>query len=500
MKIKISKAQWELIGKKVGWFKKAQVSAPTKAPTKTPTPTKTPSNPPTPTKTPFNPPRPKVLPKPKAKKEEKVDNFDMKDTLASGLKNMLKVAAKPYEEGAHQSVRNFWMNIPEDHPFNKHPILSEYGHNLSEGGYSHITKQTDLPNKPSPMAPIETLTEIQQLLKKVIILEKSHEEQLIDEAKNVIAKIWGIDKSMLDGKLGQDQENKEGEEQEMELLPLDVKLKNEVDKRLTMNTLTQGSAVHAMNSIHHMVEDILKRISPDLLATYTRLSGLLTQQYYILDIEAITKAAKSQLKNAATGWSHVEYKEEQPEQPKIVAQGIIFPILCQELFKGVMELLSFHGIDQNLSEQELNTIYHYADRLEDEPWLLTIGPELWRKFLAVLPKDLSLSEVMMELNQKPAQELHRIIGYVIQNPKQAKKVLEGLKKVEPKQEDKWVDSEPTGEEPIGDEMDVFLDGIIKKDNPIAQPEKANMKCPKCNIDMSQEEKGKYYCPICNYTK
>jgi len=49
-------------------------------------------------------------------------------------------------------------------------------------------------------------------------------------------------------------------------------------------------------------------------------------------------------------------------------------------------------------------------------------------------------------------------------------------------------------------MDVFLDGIIKKDNPIAQPEKANMKCPKCNIDMSQEEKGKYYCPICNYTK
>lgn len=425
-RIKISKKQWDALSKKA----QAPTTAPTKTPVRTPSaPTKDPGK-----KSPFNPPRPKVDPAPKAKAESEKKNEE--DNTFAGTIDSLVRLAKAYEEGAVEPVRNFWTNIPEDHPFYHNEILKEYGHNLSKEGYEHIVKKMEESGEKEPTNTSAAMMESMQIIRKILQLEAQHSEELIDEAKNITAQVWGIDKEQLNAILGQGkeegqeggQEGQEDDQEEQENTEINPNIRSEINKRIMMNTMTQGSAVHAMQSVHHLVAEKINQISPELLKLYTRLSNIATHHYYTLDIPAVVQMMKGRLKDAAIGWSHVEFKE---ETPKVVAQGLCFPVLCQELFKGVMELISMHGINQDLSEQELKTVYKHADRLEDEPWLIMVGPALWRKFLNVIPKDINMSELIMKLSQEAPKDLEKIIKSVIQNPNLAKQYMQ--KYIEPKE-------------------------------------------------------------------
>jgi len=446
----------------------APVKAPTKAPTKTPTekPAEKPGK-----QNPFNPPRPKITPKPKAKKKlEKTEEDDI--TFAGAIDSFVRIA-QTYEEGALAPVRNFWQNIPQEHPFSKNPILSEYGHTLSGEGYDYLVNRMKEGGGQIPTDMVQASQEVQQLMQKIFQLEANHEAELVQKAKEITAQVWGIDEAQLEAEINQKPEEGGeeggGEEGLTEEVPITPELQEEINKRIMTNTLTQGSAVHAMYSVHHLVADAINAISPELLDAYTRLSGIATHQYYIIDIPAIIKAMQAQLKDAAVGWSHVEFGDENGEEggeeggggnapePKVVASGICLPILCQELFKGVMEMLSVHGINQNLSKEELYTVLNHADKLEDEPWLITVGPALWRKFLEVMPHEISLSEMMMKFNQETPDRVNKIIRAVIQNPDAARKYFSGLQEPEEiEQAPMWQEQEDV-EEPEGDDdMDQWL--------------------------------------------
>jgi len=426
----------KLIASLRGEIKEAQAQAPTKTPTKKPgqAPTKKPNKP----SDPFRPP--KITPAPsKARKSPDVDKEEEDGSdfsFASELDRFLKVA-QTYEEGALQPVRDFWMNVPQDHPFSQHPILSEYGHNLSKEGYEYIVGRMQEGEGQVPVDVAQAGQEVQGLMQRIFALEATHEEQLVSAAKNITSEIWGIDPSMLEADINQNPSQPEqgdeggqdegGEENVPELTP---ELKKQVEKRITINTLTQGASIHAMYSVHHLVAEIINQISPELLDMYTRLSGIATHQYYIIDIPAIIQMMQSQMSNTGIGWEHIEIEEGEGEdgeapRPKVVATGICFPVLCQELFKGVMELMSHH-FETDLSEEEVRAVYYYADRLEDEPWYITVGPALWRKFIEVIPDDIDLSQMIMKINQESPENVTRIMKAVIQNPNAAREYLYGL--------------------------------------------------------------------------
>lgn len=447
-KIVFSKKEWNSLGKK------AQAPAPVvrpppvkapPAPDKT-TPT-TPSQPPS--RDPFKPPRPAFWPKPKAKKEDK----KIEDITTSALKNfghILKIAQN-YQREAHPSVKGFWSNIPQEHPFAEHPILRKHGPKLSEEGFEFSRGKLSEGGRQAPVKAMQMVEEVQEILPRIIALESSHEEELVEMAKDITAEVWGIDKSKLEGgiepEVGEMGMGSEGEE-EHQLLDLTPELKEEINKRITANVLTQGASVHAMASVHHLVAEKIRQISPELLELYTRMSGLATHQYYALDIPAIVKMLEN-ISETAAGWSKVVDSDEggveeqadgarmnapgQESNPKVVAKGICFPVLCQEMFKGVMELLSAHGI-HHLSADELYTVTHYADRLEDEPWYITVAPALWRRILEVLPADLKLADFVSKLHGKTPQEVHEIVNAIIENPQQAKEILAGFKEQEVKEQ------------------------------------------------------------------
>jgi hypothetical protein len=148
---------------------------------------------------------------------------------------------------------------------------------------------------------------------------------------------------------------------------------DQINKRLTLNTLTQGSAVHAMLTIHHAVDQEIQAINPDLLQLYNKLSSGSHEYYWLIDIPAMFTS----LGMMAAGSAKVEWPETEGDTPKIVAKAVIFPILAQEMSKGVAELISAHGLS-NLDADTTSAVLGKADDIRHEPYLIQVGPIMER--------------------------------------------------------------------------------------------------------------------------
>lgn len=341
---------------------------------------------------PFRPPQPHVDPNPKA------------------FRNLLE---EGYDDEVTPSIASFWKDIRTKgykHAFSKHPILALHGDNLSRKGYEH---HKDVDFNPSDMM---------QLMMQVQRIEAPHKKELEDLAKQIVVKIWGIPKEMLQAKLtnntdikdngsnGSDGSDKEDEEISSELL-------KQINKRITLNTFTQGAAVHQMMSMHHLIDKKLSEINPDLVSVYTKLSKLMHKAYWYIDYNAMMNLA-----GAAAGSEKVSWDD---GNPSVVAKAWIFPILTQELSKGVMELLTLHGYS-NLDVITQEALQKHADKLKHEPYLIMIGPTLWRKFLKVIPKDIKIADLIAAFSKLDPDDIHDIVDDIIDNPDQASQKLNDL--------------------------------------------------------------------------
>jgi putative NIF3 family GTP cyclohydrolase 1 type 2 len=85
-----------------------------------------------------------------------------------------------------------------------------------------------------------------------------------------------------------------------------------------------------------------------------------------------------------------------------------------------MELLAHHGLDQattGLNKKQLAAMLQEADRLEDEPWLIQVGPQLWRAFLKIVPRGHSLAEVVAKLAAKEPKLIHKLLSDTLESIK-----------------------------------------------------------------------------------
>jgi hypothetical protein len=74
------------------------------------------------------------------------------------------------------------------------------------------------------------------------------------------------------------------------------------------------------------------------------------------------------------------------DPPTIKAEGALFPILVHELYKGVMEYVSAHGLPSDPSTAE--DVIGMEDTLPAEVWDLRLGPVIWEKFRDSYPQEL----------------------------------------------------------------------------------------------------------------
>ena len=361
------------------------------APTKTPTkaPTKSPSKP---KKEPKWDPNRKWSPKPGPNPRPKA---------------LVQITfLEEYGDEVNPSISRFWSELPGgDHPYSKHPIMSIYGDTLSKAGYQHTKDRMD--KVQSVAGP-----QLQRMIYQIMRLEAAHKEELENAAVQVVSEIWGVPDHLLHAMLTTEVESAEGEDEEEEQEErgeLTPELAPEVNKRVTMNTMTQGAAIHSMMTAHHMAKQAVNAIDPDLISLYDKFSSGSHGMYWIIDFAAMME----QLAGMQIGSSSLKFDD---ETPQIEARAIMFPILIQELIKGVMELLTYHHISDLEPETGRKVIQH-ADRLEHEPWQIQIGPELWRRFLKVANQvtsgEIGVADIIGALSTQPPDDVHKIVMLVL---------------------------------------------------------------------------------------
>jgi hypothetical protein len=161
--------------------------------------------------------------------------------------------------------------------------------------------------------------------------------------------------------------------------------------------------------------------------------------------------------------------EEQPDT-KIIATGLIFPILCHEIIKGLEEAKGRAGLPSDPSVRE--KVLGQTDTLSNEPMQLRIGPEIVEKIRFALPDDIFDPEYKGLINffhvllyQIEAKEFLEIIGNAISEDSsklaKAKKRFEELvreakqmkEEFENYKEEEDIDSEDD------DDLDDFLSGL-----------------------------------------
>ena len=357
---------------------------------------------------------------------------------------------------------------------------------------------------------IEDLTprNVQQMLigemmnktRAVSNIESRHRQELIDLAKEASLDEAEVpaDWYQIEANLGMpstenfrfEPENQDDEEEDekpnLEFPSFDVEdltdeeiFELEKHKRNIINALIQGSAKKG----HYLfqkpeVKARLDAIDPSLYPNYLGIMAVNDFLYFSMEqmIEMMSQsgqgvAGKVELQNADDE-SDESGDESQPDT-KIVATGLIFPILCHEIIKGLEEAKGRHGLPKEPGLRQ--RVLGQTDTLGNEPMQLRIGPEIVEKLRFALPDEMFDSENKGLINwfhillyQIPAQEFLEIIGNAISTDeskiKKATKRFEEIMKEAIQMKDEFENyqeerQDDSGENDDEDDLDDFLGSL-----------------------------------------
>lgn len=168
----------------------------------------------------------------------------------------------------------------------------------------------------------------------------------------------------------------------------------EIHKRNMINALVQGAAKKG----HYVfqkpeVRERLDAIDPQLYPAYLSVMAINDFMYFTMEqmIEMMSQtgngvAGKVKIVNKDSDEEDDDEGGENEPDTKIVAEGLIFPILCHEVIKGIEESIGRHGLPED-PEMSRN-VRAYTDVLSNEPMQLRIGPEIVEKIRFALPDEM----------------------------------------------------------------------------------------------------------------
>lgn len=284
----------------------------------------------------------------------------------------------------------------------------------------------------------------------------------------------------------EDEKDEKDEEKKLKLPSFDLDeltdeeiLELEKHKRNIINALIQGAAKKG----HYLfqkpeVKSRLDAIDPSLYGDYLGIMTINDFMYFSMEqmIEQMSQtgqgvAGKVELADADDDDEGGEEGEEQPDT-KIIATGLIFPILCHEIIKGLEEAKGRAGLpsDSNLRAKVLGQ----TDVLSNEPMQLRIGPEIVEKLRFALPDDVFNPEYKGLINffhvllyQIEAKEFLEVIGNAISEDsskvskakKRFEEIVEEAKQMQEEFEDYKEDEDIDPDSNDDDDLDDFLNSL-----------------------------------------
>lgn len=218
---------------------------------------------------------------------------------------------------------------------------------------------------------MQASSDAMRLLPQIMEIEAPYREQLEQLAKEVMYKMFpivekaGID---IDAKLvtspGEMKITKNQDEEEAEEEDLDtVAEKSGIDKRRIINSITQGASLRGTKA-YYLFDEVLEALSPGLMQKYEQ---LVADSYGIYDDDnAIAMMMAMLAQGGATqgGESEVDWNEEE-DTMTIKATALVFPILMQEIVKGLYEFVSLQGFSGDAEKNK--AIVKAVDKVSSEP-------------------------------------------------------------------------------------------------------------------------------------
>jgi hypothetical protein len=296
----------------------------------------------------------------------------------------------------------------------------------------------DQPNLSSEQVRNQIMGQMMMLTQRIMSIESEHNEELTDLALELALEETGTPKEwyQFDLTLGgrppstQGFQMKQKEKPKFELpksFDIDVEtdeeqFQSEVDKRNVINLIIQGEAKKGHYSFmkpSYMTS--LEDIDPQLPTLYRQVMAANDLLYFTMEqmIEMMSQtgsgvAGKMKLEDADDD----EGGEDAPDT-KIVASGMIFPILLHEIIKGLEEAPSRAQFAEMDPERAAN-VMGQTDILSNEPMQLRLGPAVIESIKFVLPDEMFEPENVAlnpwfkrELYKIPAKEFLSLVGDAI---------------------------------------------------------------------------------------
>lgn len=247
-------------------------------------------------------------------------------------------------------------------------------------------------------------------------------------------------------------------------------LELEKHKRNMINAIIQGAAKKG----HYIfqkpeVKAELDRIDSRLYPAYLGIMAINDFLYFTMEqmIEMMSQtgngvAGKVELGDNEEEDGGDEGGEEQPDTT-IKAYGLMFPILCHEIIKGLEEAAGRHGLPQDTELAQ--KVMGQTDLLANEPMQLRIGPEIVEKLRMSLPDQMFdesnkglINWFKVQLYKLEAKEFLLLIGDVIsqdesRNKKATRRFEELMKEAMDLKSEYDEYKANKGEEPDSDNID-----------------------------------------------
>jgi len=321
--------------------------------------------------------------------------------------------------------------LKQKHSLGKHPIFPE-GHESSfeeqimGERFQDVAKRYKRVNDIDSVDSKEVMAEMMPLVYETMGLEAKHKKALEKLAEEMIREEYDMDKDVVEihAELV-DNISLVGTKKNEKPIAVEMQFKNhdevinaneEVYKRRFINAMIQGAAKKC-NHMYHMVDDELTDLDPRLPNKYAKMMAAADYMYYIMP----------EMENGVTGGIvKVQFPTASNPKAVIYAQAMVFPVLIHELVKGVMELLSAHGLPKNKKIGEF--VINKADFLAAEPWDMRLGPAIWERFTKMIDADdFKLKHhIYSELAALPVKEFNHKMREIMANTKEGKKIIDEI--------------------------------------------------------------------------
>jgi len=337
---------------------------------------------------------------------ESISNRLLKEDMDDDLKNKIESGENDYAKHLDpETVKRMADNIINDVKTN---LQAKMG---GRGQVNLDSAQRTLFQGLTNVLPIEDRhrTELERLAVELVRSEYDIPEDAVDFEVRIMGQN-PIHKTGLKMKKGNKRPPQGKSEEE---------LKPNVTKRRLMNAMMHGAARKGQY-MYHLAQEELNRIDPNLANNYSKIMAGNDFMYWAMNDDRISQESEH-----GTHAGQVRVDLSGPK-PKIIAQGMTFPFLLHELTKGVLELMSLHGLDADKETRDY--VLDKTDNLESEPWDIRLGPKIWEKFMEALNTDdlPYKSHIFNRLSTLPPAEFNNIVQGLLNDSEEARNVIKEL--------------------------------------------------------------------------